>query len=322
MNKKIGKIKFDATNRSKKRHRETLNTMSSIVTPSNFNTKNIAIAAPRTLQSGAKQAYINYGGERFIMQTAIAMTVPFGLNIADKYGPAEYSVDLSFRGSDQRPEIKEFLAVMTQIDEYMIQKGVENSVAWFKSKLSEDVIRAFYTPCVKYSKDKEGNIQNYPPNLKVKLRKINNEFETKFYDLNGSPYKNIPVEELLVKGVQTTAIIECGGVWFAGSKFGLTWRAKQIAIHKLPERINDFAFKGLSAAAKAVADAQEEAEDEEEESADNEIDDDAAFKGAKPSAVAAVMPQASVDDEEGDDVEPVPAPKKTVIKKKVIAKGK
>jgi hypothetical protein len=48
-----------------------------------------------------------------------------------------------FRGQDQRPEIKEFLNVMTQIDEYMIQKGVENSVAWFKSKLSEDVIRAF-----------------------------------------------------------------------------------------------------------------------------------------------------------------------------------
>lgn len=295
--------------------------MSSIVTPSNFNSKNIAIAAPRTLQSGAKQAYINYGGERFTMQTAIAMTVPFGLNIADKYGPAEYSVDLSFRGSDQRPEIKEFLDVMTQIDEYMIQKGVENSVAWFKSKLSEDVIRAFYTPCVKYSKDKEGNVQNYPPNLKVKLRKINNEFETKFYDLKGNPYKGIPVEELLVKGVQATAIIECGGVWFAGSKFGLTWRAKQIAIHKLPERISDFAFKGLGSVKPPAEDTEDGEEAEEGEEATNEIDDDAAFKSTgKTSAVSAVMPQSSVDDAEGDDVEPVPAPKKTVVKKKVIAK--
>ena len=295
--------------------------MSSIITPSNFNSKNIAIAAPRTLQSGAKQAYINYGGERMIMQTAIAMTVPFGLNIADKYGPAEYSVDLSFRGQDQRPEIKEFLNVMTQVDEYMIQKGVENSVAWFKSKLSEDVIRAFYKPCVKYSKDKEGNVQNYPPNLKVKLRKVNNDFETKFYDLNGSPYKGIPVEELLVKGVQATAIIECGGVWFAGSKFGLTWRAKQIAIHKLPERMSDFAFKGLA----SVKPPAEDVEDGEEgEEANHEIEDDAAFKGlgsAKPSAVAAVMPQASVDDAAGDDVDPVPAPKKTVIKKKVVTKS-
>jgi hypothetical protein len=259
---------------------------------------------------------MNYGGEKVIMQTAIAMTVPFGLNVADKYGPPEYSVDLSFRGADQRPEIKEFLDVMTQIDEFMIQEGVRNSVAWFKSKLSEDVIRAFYTPSVKYSKDKEGNVTSYPPNLKLKLRKINNEFETKFYDLNGSPYKGIPVEELLVKGVQVTAIMECGGVWFAGSKFGLTWRAKQIAIHKLPERINDFAFKGLASVKPSVEDVEDE---EGEEAADNEIEDDAAFK-PKASAVSAVMPASSVDDEAGDDVDPVPAPKKTIIKKKVIAK--
>ena len=290
--------------------------MSSIISPSNFNSKNITIAAPRLLQSGAKQAYMNYGGEKVIMQTAIAMTVPFGLNVADKYGPPEYSVDLSFRGADQRPEIKEFLDVMTQIDEFMIQEGVRNSVAWFKSKLSEDVIRAFYTPSVKYSKDKEGNVTSYPPNLKLKLRKINNEFETKFYDLNGSPYKGIPVEELLVKGVQVTAIMECGGVWFAGSKFGLTWRAKQIAIHKLPERISDFAFKGLASVKPSVEDVEDE---EGEEAADNEIEDDAAFK-PKASAVSAVMPASSVDDEAGDDVDPVPAPKKTIIKKMVIAK--
>jgi len=292
--------------------------MSSIISPSNFNSKNITISAPRTLQSGAKQAYMNYGGEKVIMQTAIAMTVPFGLNIADKYGPPEYSVDLSFRAADQRPEIKEFLDVMTQIDDLMIQKGVENSVAWFKKPLGEAVIREFYTPSVKYSKDKEGNVTSYPPNLKLKLRKVNNEFETKFYDLNGNPHRGIPVEELLVKGVQVTAIMECGGVWFAGSKFGLTWRAKQIAIHKLPERISDFAFKGLG----SVKPPKEEVEDEEgdeEEAADNEIEDDAAFK-PKASAVSAVMSQASVDDEAGDDVEPVPAPKKTIVKKKVVAK--
>jgi hypothetical protein len=39
--------------------------------------------------------------------------------------------------------------------------------------------------------------------------------------------------------------------------------------------------------------------------------------------VAAVMPKpAAVDDEEGDDVEPVPAPKKTIVKKKVVTKAK
>jgi hypothetical protein len=301
---------------------------SSVVYPSSFNSKNITISAPRVLQSGAKQAYLNYGGERLVMQTAVSMSVPFGLNVADKFGPAEYSVELSFRGNEQRPEIKEFMDVISQIDEQMLSEGVKNSKSWFKGDLGREVVKAFYTPSLKYSKDKDGNVLNYPPNLKLKLRKVNNDFETKFYDINGNPYKGIPVEDLLVKGVQVTAIIECAGVWFAGSKFGLTWRAKQIAIHKLPEKIADFAFKGLGSAKAAPV---EDVEDEDD--TQSEVDDEAAFRAPpqqKPSVVAAMMPKAAppapapeadaVDDEEGDDVEPVPAPKKTVVKKKIVAK--
>ena len=304
--------------------------MSNVVYPSNFDTKRITISALRSLQSGAKSAYLNYGGERLVMQSAVSMSVPFGLNCADKFGPPTYSVELSFRGHDQRPEIKQFMETMNALDEFMLNEGVKNSKLWFKADLSRDVVKAFYTPLVKYSKDKDGNVLNYPPNLKLKLPKNNDEFEAKFYDVNGTPYKGVPVEDLLVKGVQVTAIMECTGVWFAGSKYGLTWKAKQVAIHKLPERIGDFAFKGLGSA-----------------SHDTEIDDDEVFK--KPSVLAAVMPSKApatataatvatasvsaagtietadedeVDDEDADDVEPVPAPKKTIIKKKVIVGAK
>jgi len=303
--------------------------MSAVIYPSTFNSKSITISAPRVLQSGAKQAYLNYDGGRMVMQSAVAMSSPFGLNaFQNQQGQNEYSVDLSFRGQEQRPELQEFKAVLEQLDELMINEGVKNSKAWFKADLNKEVIKAFYTPTLKYSKDKEGNVLSYPPNMKVKLPKKNGEWDTKFYDLKGTPYKGVPVEDLIVKGTQITAIIECGGVWFAGSKFGLTWRAKQIAIHKLPEKMNDFAFKGLGS---APAPQEEDEEDEKEE-----IDDDAVFSqpststSSKPSVVAAMLPQAShaspvaasasqsVDDEDADDVEPVPVPRKTVVKKKII----
>ena len=303
--------------------------MSSVVFPSTFSTKSITLSAPKTLQSGAKQAYLNYGGERLVMQTAVAMSTPFGLNSFQSQNGVEYSLDLSFRGQDNRPELQEFKRVLEQMDALMIEEGVKNSKTWFKADLNKEVIKAFYTPSLKYSKDKEGNVLSYPPNIKVKLPKRNGEFDTKFYDLNGTPYKGVPIEDLLVKGIQVTAIIECGGVWFAGSKFGLTWRAKQIAIHKLPEKMGDFAFKGLGSATVAPQ--------EEEDEKDEEVDDDAVFQqpaqpASKPSAVASVMPQAqhaqahASDDaeevEDGDDVEPMPAPKKTIIKKKVMVAPK
>lgn len=305
--------------------------MSNVVYPSTFDSKRITISALRSLQSGAKSAYLNYGGERLVMQSAVSMSVPFGLNCADKFGPPTYSVELSFRGHEQRPEIKQFMDTMNALDEFMVTEGVKNSKSWFKADLSRDVVKAFYTPLVKYSKDKDGNILSYPPNIKLKLPKNNGEFEAKFYDVNGTPYKGVPVEDLLVKGVQVTAIMECTGVWFAGSKYGLTWKAKQIAIHKLPERIGDFAFKGLGSAPQT--------NDDDEDDDDEDKLDDAAFKQpAKPSVLAAVMPTASkptppapvvaeqqddeVDDEDADDVEPIPAPKKPIIKKKVIAPAK
>ena len=264
------------------------------------------------------------------MQSAVAMTTTFGLNCADKFGPPEYSVDLSFRGHDQRVDLKEFMDTLAQLDEFMINEGVKNSKLWFKADLSRDVVKAFYTPTLKYSKDKDGNLLSYPPNIKLKLRRTNDQFDTKFYDVNGTPYKDVPVEDMLVKHSQLTAIMECGGVWFAGSKFGLSWRAKQIAVHKLPEKMGEFAFKGLSSAPVEQ----------------KEVDDDAVFaaptaltassltastavsaaaaSASASSVVAALMPQAQVqqqdEDEDGEDMEPVPPPKPVMKKKVVVAK--
>jgi hypothetical protein len=309
--------------------------MSKIVLPSTFDVKKLSISPIKALPSGAKQAYVSYDGERLVMQTASAMTAPFGLNIADKFGPPQYSLDISFRGADQKPEIKQFMESMKALDEYLLNEAAKNSRAWFRQEMNKDILRFQQTPTVKYSKDKEGAILDYPPNMKLKLRKQDDEFVTKFYDLKGTPYKGVPVQDLLLKGVQVTCIIECTGVWFAGGKFGLTWNAKQVAIHKVPEKISDFAFKGLGAI---------EAEDEEDEeekpssksasasasaSSSNEIDDDEVFAAPSKSVVSAMMPQAaaaaassSVDDDAGDDIEPVAPPVKSAptIKRKVIAK--
>ena len=306
-----------------------------IVLPSTFNSKaKITVSAPKVLPSGAKQAYFNYDGQRLVMQTASEMSSPFGLNVADKYGPPEYSVGLSFRGHEQNTEVKQFMDAISFIDEFMINEGVKNSKVWFKDSLGREVVKAFYTPTLKYSKDKDGNVLDYPPTIRLKLRKFGEEFETKFYDNDGTPHKDVPIEDLLVKGSHMTAIIECAGIWFAGSKYGLTWRAKQIAIPKSSSKISGFAFKGLKARpAAAAADVEvEDAEEDADDDAEQEVDDAAAFRAPpKASVVAAVLPPkpsavtavaATVDDEEGDDVEPAPAPKKTIIKKKIVTKAK
>ena len=284
--------------------------MSAIVYPSQFNTNNITIAAPKALPSGAKQAYVSYNDNKLVMQTAVEMIVPFGLNTYDKGPTPEYSINLSFRGQDQRPEIKEFMKALERLDEFMIDEGVKNATAWFRKPANREIISAFYTPCIKYSMDENGNRKDYPPNFKVKLPKRDGKWDTKFYDIKGNPYRDMTVEDLLVKNTSVTAIIECGGVWFAGGKFGLTWRAKQIAIHALQEKMGEFAFKGLEHAQASVVAAAKAAPQD-----DDMVDDEEVFH-APPKASA---PQ-PVNDDDADDMEPIPAPTKTVVKKKIVIK--
>lgn len=321
--------------------------MSNVVLHDSLSTSKITITAPKVLESGAKASYLNYEGGKLVLQTALSMSLPFGLSVYDKNpsGTPEYSVDLSFRGADTNPEIKAFQAKMMELDNFMIDQGVKNCKAWFKSDLKREVVQAFYTPIVKFAKDKEGNPQPYPPTLKAKLRKIKNDFEAKFYDVGGKAYKDTPIEELLPKNAQVTCLLECGGVWFAGSKYGLTFRVKQVVIHKLPERLGDFAFRipahvveaeasaaptaGAGRAPSRTVSAPAVLVDEDEED-DNAVDDEEeAHLTRAPSVLAAVMPApvtaapvaaAIAEPEEApEDEEAPPVPKKAVVKKKVPA---
>lgn len=130
---------------------------SNVVLASNFNTQKISFSQLRVLDSGGKQAYINYDGGMFVFQTPNC-GLPYGMSAFDKAGPVKYSVELSLRGyDDPSNKMKGFHDALSRLDEFMIDQGVKNSKQWFKSDLSRDVIKAFYTPMVRLAKDKEGN---------------------------------------------------------------------------------------------------------------------------------------------------------------------
>ena len=46
----------------------------------------------------------------------------------------------------------------------------------------------------------------------------------------------------LVKGSTVRLLIECTGVWFAGGKFGLSWKAVQASVKKPKVNFNTYSF--------------------------------------------------------------------------------
>ena len=313
-----------------------------IVKIGDFSASNCSIGPMKSLESGGKMAslFYKYGDSSSSSLTTQvgSLSLPYGMNVFDKAGPVKYSMDLSLRGYDENPKVKAVYDAFMALDNWMIDQGVKNSKAWFKSDLTRDVVKAFYTPMVKVAKDAEGNPKPYPPTFKINLKKVNDQFDVKVYDDQAQPYEGVPLEDLLVKGAQVTTLIQCTSVWFAGSKFGLSWKAKQIRMDKVPESIRGYAFidddevpaRSSKPAAPASSNKFAALDTEADE---DDAEEDEVFEAPTPvkaSVLAAVVPKApapapapapSVDDE-AEDHEPIPVPKKAVTTvKKVVAKS-
>jgi hypothetical protein len=181
---------------------------------------------------------------------------------------------------------------------------------------SREVIKAFYTPSIKVSLDREGKPKPYPPTLKVKLPKKNDTFEAQFYDAEKRPYEGVTVEDLLTKGARGVFLLQCTGLWFAGSKFGASWKAVQVKMTSVPSN-------GLGRGC-AIQD-DEEGEDGVMEAV-MPPKRAAAAAAAQPKKVAAPAPQIVEDDEEEEQdeeeevVEAPVVPQKVSAPKKVVRK--
>ena len=68
--------------------------MSSVVAPSAFKVSNVSFSAIKVLDSGGKQAYLNYNSKPLMMQVG-SLETPFGMSVFDKVSPPKYSVELN-----------------------------------------------------------------------------------------------------------------------------------------------------------------------------------------------------------------------------------
>jgi hypothetical protein len=146
--------------------------------------------------------------------------------------------------------------------------------------------------------------------------------------------------DLLIKGSNVAVIIQCGGLWFANGKFGITWKLSQAIV----QRKQSFALNGqcliqlnssdteklkkaptvestaeVEMASKVAVEDSDDEEEVEEEEDDDEVEEEDDAPTPAPVFEVVVPPPA-----------PAPAPvvveatepatvKKRVVKKKTTA---
>ena len=107
-------------------------------------------------------------------------------------------------------------------------------------------------------------------------------------------------------------MIQCGGIWFANGKFGVTWKLVQ-AVVKPKESLKGKCHIVLSAEDKKILEADNVVESDDENNVNDSDGEDVVA-----NEVAAEIEAA--EDENSDEPEPEPEPAKPPPKKKRAVK--
>ena len=174
------------------------------------------------------------------VQTPLMLTWGVNENTDKKTGEIQsYSMALQFPSDDYKtPQVTKFFAAMQQFEAKIKRDAIANSKEWFGKSMSAEVINAIFTPMLYYSKNPATGEPDLSknPTLKVKLPFYDGEWKgIEIYDTeNNTLFPNNPdgktPKDIIIKGSDVSLIMTCGGIWFAGGAFGVTWRLFQAVL--------------------------------------------------------------------------------------------
>ena len=279
----------------------------SLVKGKNIDTSVVTFSQPRTLDNGAKLVYVNYNGGRFTIQTPW-MSMPWKMGAFTDGEFPKYSIDLSFKGMDESPDLKGFHDKMKEVEQAIIDAGLENSVPWFKKKISSrDGVVEKFNPIIKESRDKETGEPDgkWPPSMKVKVPRRDGVWEFKVSNKDGTQYKindsENPdnCEDIFVKNTRVRGLIQCVGLWVASGNYMCQWKLTKAEV-EVPESFSNDDFL----------------DDSDNENVEHEFVEDS---DEDNGGSADVVEDSKNDKAESDD-SPEPEPEPEPVKKKVVKK--
>ncbi len=218
--------------------------MASIVSGIEFNVENDYVyTKARVNANGRKQiGILNKSNKKsFYMSTPLMLTWGVNAYTDEKTGEVQsYDMALQFPNDEyNNPDCITFLKNMQALELKLKADAISNSKDWLnKAKTTPDAIDALWSPMLKYPKDKETGEPDYSraPTLKVKIPFWEGEYKNvELYNdervlLFPTDENDSDIGSLIVKGSNVATIIQCGGIWVANGKFGVTWKLFQAVV--------------------------------------------------------------------------------------------
>jgi hypothetical protein len=297
--------------------------------PKNIDVSKLRYSEIKTLSSGAKTVYVNYGTDKLTIQTPVLSLPPYGLSEpydisqAKKKGlpipekDKKYDLDVSFKGIDDNPKIKIFHDKMKEVEAKIIDDAFTNRLAWFKDDFDNNkaMLAKLFTPMVRVDKDpKTGKpVGKYPATLKAKLPYDNksNTFTFEAYDMENNEISFQTIMNNL-KGAKAQLIIQLTGLWFAGGKYGCSWKviSGKFQLHQYSK----ITFVDDSDAENVVADEESDDDDIVDSEVSKVLAVSAAVEKIQDDSEEEAEEEYDEEEEEAEQVEAEPEPEPEPVK--------
>ena len=218
--------------------------MATIVAGTEFNVnKEMSYTKLKVQANGRKSVGILNSSSNKGLYVSTPLMLTWGVNVYEdeKTGAKTYDMALQFPKEEySTPEAEKFLKHMKEFEAKVKADAVRNCKEWLgKSKAGAEVVDALWSPMLKYPKNEHGEPdESRAPTLKVKIPYWEGEFKNvelynddedqKLVFPNDDEESNI--QDYILKGSNVATIIQCGGIWVANGKFGVTWRLFQAVV--------------------------------------------------------------------------------------------
>ena len=304
---------------------------SAIIDGTNIDTSVFSYSAPKANPSGGKvvNLYNKNFRETLTISTPLILTWGAQEGMDQSKNPTgKFTMSLQFPNKDYpNADCEAFLKSMRTLESKIKADALVNSKEWFGKAMSGEVINAIFNPMLSYSKNPATGEPDLSknPTLKVKLPFYEGEWKgIEIYDadqtaLFPSSDGKTP-KDIIVKGSDAALIITCGGLWFAGGSFGVTWRLVQAVLKPKPSLrgkchiiLDEDEQRRITATTTSGSKTSSHYDDDHVPSASQEVDvedsDEEEEEDATPLQRTASVPAAA-------PVAAAAAPKKIVAKKK------
>jgi hypothetical protein len=198
---------------------------------------------PKVNSVGGRSVGIVNAKTSTVLNLSSPLMLTWGVNdfTDEKSGKVSYDLALQFPNEGfETPATKKFIANMAAFEKKIKEDAIANSKEWFsKPKMTADAVDALWTPVLKYPKNKDTLEADMTraPTLKVKLPFWEGQWkELELYDVDMQPIfpdasnPALSPKDLIAKGSHIAVSIQCGGIWFANGKFGVTWKLFQAIV--------------------------------------------------------------------------------------------